>query len=66
MASVNNEGNLVVTYRTELIFCIFSIKEGEVTKINTLDLYKEIRATINNSFEIKDRSNVSDMFFMKN
>ena len=50
LACISNDGTLVIVYRQNLVFKCYEIASGQPRHKDTIDLQREIRATIRTDF----------------
>jgi hypothetical protein len=51
----------VIVYRCDLIFSVFDLKGSVATKRDSINLLREIKATIDVNFKIKSSDSVTDL-----
>lgn len=61
---MNNDATKVVVHRGKLIFTVYNIGDNRATKVDAIDLQKEIKACGNPGFSLAIGDHVNDMRFM--
>jgi hypothetical protein len=65
--AISNDGITLIVYREDLVFTIYSVESATAThkKKDSIDLLREIRATVRADFNMLSDDTVVDLRFMK-
>lgn len=67
LVAISNDGTTLIVYRGELVFTIYSIEvtTGIYKKKDSIDVLREVRATVRADFNMLSDDTVVDLRFMK-